>query len=67
MSLFINITPIGGILGWMFMMGVLDWLFPRYEYGEKFLQKKIRKYIIMFLTGSGIVSYIIQKFLEMSQ
>lgn len=67
MDLFIVILAIGGMFGWMLMWAFLDWLFPRYEYGEKFIQKKIRKYILLFLGGSGIISYIFQKLLELSQ
>jgi len=65
MNIFIFCVGAGSIIGWIFMMIFLDWLFPRYEYGEKFIQKKIRKYIMMFLTGSGIVSYIFQRLLEL--
>lgn len=53
------------ILGLLFITTILDsfiiWLFPRYEYENQFIQSRLRKYVLIFLQGSGVWSIIIQK------
>lgn len=55
-----------------FMLGmlVLEWVFeklyPRFEFGEEPLQKKIRKWIFALIISSGILSTIILKIMGVS-
>lgn len=48
-------------LGATFMEFTFQMLYPRFEFGEEPLQKKIRKWLYTFILGSGIISTIILK------
>jgi hypothetical protein len=51
---------LGGLTtGWLVYL-LLDWLYPRYEFGET-IQKRLRKWIWSVLCGSGILATILDK------
>ena len=54
------------IVGILFLEYLFRMLYPRFEFGEAPLPKKIRKWILAAIAGSGIISAIILKFLGLS-
>lgn len=53
---FVLISIFGGLLGGIFILNnFLNWLFPRFEFGEP-LQKRIRKWIWGLMVSSGFLA-----------
>ena len=58
---FVLIFVLGGlVVGLLSLYSFLDWLFPRFEFGEP-LQKRIRKWIWGLLVSSGLLATLVFK------
>lgn len=60
-ELFVIILFFGGFVAVWVLEEFLSWLFPRFEFGEVSLPRRVRKWIWGLLVGSGFIANIIFK------
>jgi len=60
-ELFVIILFLGAFVVVVVLEEFLSWLFPRFEFGEVSLPRRVRKWILGLLIGSGFIANIIFK------